>query len=133
MTSTVYRATNTGPARWFRTDPVTLIRQVRLGQATEFIVWIIARPLPEAEEWHWKFTSSSSVYDGRTTAQPEQVYLSASGDKALLNITNATRRHSGYYNIWTSNKYGGWKERDLRFTLMIIDDRECNYVLPTTH
>ena len=107
--------TNTGPARWYKVDPVGFVNGASIGNATDFKVWVIARPLPEIDQWKWKFSPSNS--SNVMTTNPGHVQLTVSGDMAVLSITNVTLSDYGNYYIWTKNKYGGWKEEDLTFRL----------------
>ena len=92
-----------------------MVRVVRVGSTASFKVWIEANPLPEQDQWKWKFSPSNT--SNIITTNPGQVQLKLSGDMAVLSITNVTLSHYGNYYIWTKNKYGGWNETDLTFTL----------------
>ena len=104
-----------GPVRWYRLDPPDHIRQVPPGKATNFTIWIVARPLPDEDNWHWKFSPRNTT--DMPLRKPSHVNLRVYDNMATLNIENVTAEHHGYYYIWTQNKYGGWGEEELRFTL----------------
>ena len=46
------------------------------------------------------------------------MHLSVIGDKAVLSIARVSVNHYGDYFIWAENKYGGWEEGNLSFTLV---------------
>ena len=104
-----------GPARLLKLEPAECVRYVSISNYTYFQLWIIGRPLPRLDQWHWKFKPSGT--SGAMVTNPKYVYLSVSGSMAILNISYVTKNHYGSYFVWTSNKYGGWKEGNLEFNL----------------
>jgi len=107
---------NTGPVRYIRVDPPSLVRRVVIGERTNFTVWIVARPLPRAEDWQWKFyPSNKSTFE---IGRPEQVNLRVSDNMAVLVFSDVTMNHDGNYTIWTRNRIGGWQEAELVFRLI---------------
>ena len=106
----------TGAPRWHRLNPADRIRQIPIGNATNFMVWIIARPLPREAEWHWKYYPNNSSHI--PIRDLGDVHLTFSVGVAVLVIRNVTIHHYGNYSIWTRNRYGGWKDGDLLFRLV---------------
>lgn len=93
-----------------------MLRQIDVGDGTSFTIWIFARPLPRADQWHWTFSGRN--YSGMQRTEPSDVELKVSGNVATLIIGRVTNRHYGNYSIWTANAYGGWKEGELTFILV---------------
>jgi len=107
---------NAGAARWYRLEPGDTIRRIGIGNGTTFKIWVIARPLPREDQWHWKFSARNlSNVQGR---EPGDINLTVSGEVATLSIRSVTIYHYGNYSVWAANSYGGWKEGELTFTLL---------------
>jgi len=104
-----------GPTRWIKLEPANRVRKIDIGGDATFKIWIIARPFPRPDQWHWRFSPSNTYY--RNTTNPANVHLRASKDVAILDITKVTQNHYGGYFVWANNAYGGWKEDNLNFSL----------------
>ena len=91
-----------------------------------FKAWIIARPFPRPDEWHWTFSPSKISHSVLT--HPPDVHMVINDVRAILNITNNTRNHYGTHYVWTDHVYGGWKKDDLRFSLASTSNNHNNYL-----
>jgi hypothetical protein len=97
-----------GPGRWKKLEPANRFLQNAIRGSAMFKAWIIARPFPRPDEWHWTFSPSKISHSVLTN--PPDVHMVINDGRAILNITNVTRIHYGTYLVWTDNVNGGWKK-----------------------
>ena len=115
-----------GKAQWYKIDPANHIREINIGLATYFTVWITANPYPEADEWHWRFFASEDSVVQAT--HPDEVFLTVKDEMARLDIRNVTMHHNGTYTVWTRNRFGGWQEGDLKLYLFVKCKNTVNFI-----